>query len=92
MSDQGWLMLIGAAIALVSSIIGAVVNHFLSLRAARKTRELGIGGAMGTAGPMMMAELPDEETAQMWGSVPTGPRGPNTGPLTGPPQESDSFD
>ena len=39
MSNEMWLLLIGAGIGLVSSIIGAVVQHLLSLRAERKKRE-----------------------------------------------------
>ena len=39
MSDEVWLLLIGAGIGLVASIIGAFVQHFLSLRAEKKKRE-----------------------------------------------------
>ena len=39
MSDEVWILLIGAGVGLVASIVGAVVNHFLSLRAEKKKRE-----------------------------------------------------
>lgn len=34
-TEEAWLLLIGAGIGLVSSIIGAVVQHLLSLRTDR---------------------------------------------------------
>ncbi len=42
------LLLIGAAIALVSSIVTALVQHFLSLRADRIKRERDGGGGRET--------------------------------------------
>lgn len=39
-SEEAWLLLIGAGIGLVSSMIGAVVQHLLSLRADRKKAEM----------------------------------------------------
>lgn len=38
-SEELWLLLIGVGIGLVSTSIGAVVQHILSLRAERKKRE-----------------------------------------------------
>jgi hypothetical protein len=49
-TEEVWLLLIGVGIGLVSSIVGAVVQHFLSLRTekikAEREREKKVKGLL----------------------------------------------